>query len=195
MKRQGLFLLIIFCFSLNTSWSQQVPDYNIKARLDPIENEIHIVQKIRYTHLKDFPTKEIYLNDWNHAYSSTESPLAKRLVEEYNRSFYLSKKSKRGATAIERLKVNGNANNWERLENQIDIIKVTLDEEITKGSVVKLEIAYTLQLPDAKFTGYGITDLETYFLENIFLSIAWQNPKEWAPISNLDLEDTPNKRQ
>jgi hypothetical protein len=194
MKRQGLFLLIIFCFSLNTCWSQQVPDYNIKAHLDPIENEVHVVQKIHYTHLKDFPTKEIYLNDWNHAYSSTESPLAKRLVEEYNRSFYLSKKSKRGATAIERLKVNGNANNWERLENQIDIIKVTLDEEITKGSVVKLEIAYTLQLPDAKFTGYGITDLETYFLENIFLSIAWQNPKEWAPISNLDLEDTPNSK-
>ena len=192
MKRLELFLLILFCFSLNASWSQQVPDYNIKASLDPIENEIHIVQKIRYTHLKDFPTKEIYLNDWNHAYSSTESPLAKRLVEEYNRSFYLSKKSKRGATVIESLQVNGKAHNWERPENQIDIIKVTLEEEINKGSVVKLKIAYTLQLPDAKFTGYGITDDETYYLENIFLSIAWQNSKEWAPISHLDLEDIPN---
>jgi hypothetical protein len=192
MKRLELFLLILFCFSLNASWSQKVPDYNIKASLDPIENEIHIVQKIRYTHLKDFPTKEIYLNDWNHAYSSTESPLAKRLVEEYNRSFYLSKKSKRGATVIESLQVNGKAHNWERPQNQIDIIKVNLEEEINKGSVVKLQIAYTLQLPDAKFTGYGITDDETYYLENIFLSIAWQKSKEWAPISHLDLEDIPN---
>ena len=192
MKRLELFLLILFCFSLNASWSQKVPDYNIKASLDPIENEIHIVQKIRYTHLKDFPTKEIYLNDWNHAYSSTESPLAKRLVEEYNRSFYLSKKSKSGATVIESLQVNGKAHNWERPQNQIDIIKVTLEEEINKGSVVKLQIAYTLQLPDAKFTGYGITDDETYYLENIFLSIAWQKSKEWAPISHLDLEDIPN---
>lgn len=192
MKRLELFLLILFCFSLNASWSQKVPDYNIKASLDPIENEIHIVQKIRYTHLKDFPTKEIYLNDWNHAYSSTESPLAKRLVEEYNRSFYLSKKSKRGATVIESLQVNGKAHNWERPQNQIDIIKVTLEEEINKGSVLKLQIGYTLQLPDAKFTGYGITDDETYYLENIFLSIAWQKSKEWAPISHLDLEDIPN---
>jgi len=192
MKRLELFLLILFCFSLNASRSQQAPDYNIKASLDPVENKIHVVQKIRYTHLKDFSTKEIYLNDWNHAYSSTESPLAKRLVEEYNRSFYLSKKSKRGATVIESLQVNGKAHDWERPKNQIDIIKVTLEEEITKGSVVKLQIAYTLKLADAKFTGYGITDDETYYLENIFLSIAWQNSKEWAPISHLDLEDIPN---
>ena len=107
MKRLELFLLILFCFSINASRSQQAPDYNIKASLDPVENKIHVVQKIRYTHLKDFPTKEIYLNDWNHAYSSTESQLAKRLVEEYNRSFHLSKKSKRGATIIESLRVNG----------------------------------------------------------------------------------------
>ena len=192
MKRLELFFLILFCFSLNASRSQQVPDYNIKASLDPIENKIHVVQKIRYTHLKDFPTKEIYLNDWNHAYSSTESPLAKRLVEEYNRSFYLSKKSKRGATVIESLQVNGKTYDWERHKNQIDIIKVTLGEEITKGSVVKLQITYTLHLPDAKFTGYGITDDETYYLENVFFSIAWQNSKEWAPISHLDLEDIPN---
>ena len=192
MKRLELFFLILFCFSLNASRSQQVPDYNIKASLDPIENKIHVVQKIRYTHLKDFPTKEIYLNDWNHAYSSTESPLAKRLVEEYNRSFYLSKKSKRGATVIESLQVNGKTYDWERHKNQIDIIKVTLGEEITKGSVVKLQITYTLHLPDAKFTGYGITDDETYYLENVFFSIAWQNSKEWAPLSHLDLEDIPN---
>lgn len=194
MKKQRLFLLILLFIGFKVSWAQQAPAYNIKARLDPVENKIHVVQKIRYTHLQEFPTKEIYLNDWNHAYSSTESPLAKRLVEEYNRSFYLSKKSKRGATNIETLQVNGATSTWERLGSQIDIIKISLDEEINKGTVVKLKIDYTLQLPDAKFTGYGITDNEAYFLENIFLSIAWLNSKEWAPISHLDLEDIPNSK-
>ena len=194
MIKHRLFLLILFFFSWNAIWAQQVPNYNIIARLDPVENKIEVVQKIRYTHQYEFPTKEIYLNDWNHAYSSTESPLAKRLVEEYNRSFYLSKKSKRGATQIESLKVNGKTNPWERIENQIDIIKVSFEEEITQGKVVELEIIYTLKLPDAKYTGYGITDKETYFLENTFLSVAWINSKEWAPISHLDLEDTPNNK-
>ncbi|MGB0366998.1 MAG: hypothetical protein ACPGC8_05110 [Flavobacteriaceae bacterium] len=194
MIQERLFLLILVILSYNIAWTQQNPDYNIKASLDPVENKIHVVQKIQYTHQQDFPTKEIYLNDWNHAYSSTESPLAKRLVEEYNRSFYLSKKSKRGATEINSLQVNGKANKWERLENQIDIIKVPLDQKITKGSVVKFKINYTLQLPDAKFTGYGITNNETYFLENFFLSIAWLNSKQWRPISHLDLEDIPNSK-
>ena len=194
MIKQRLFLLILLFLSLNVTKAQLTPNYNIKASLDPVENKIHVVQKIRYTHLQEFSTKEIYLNDWNHAYSSTESPLAKRLVEEYNRSFYLSKKSKRGATQIEGLQVNGAVNPWERLENQIDIIKVSLDKEINKGDIVKLKINYTLQLPDAKFTGYGITDNEDYFLENIFLSIAWLNSKEWTPISHLDLEDIPNSK-
>ena len=194
MIKHRLFLLILLFFSWNAIWAQQVPNYNIIARLDPVENKIEVVQKIRYTHQYEFPTKEIYLNDWNHAYSSTESPLAKRLVEEYNRSFYLSKKSKRGATQIESLKVNGKTNSWERIENQIDIIKVSFEEEITQGKVVELEIIYTLKLPDAKYTGYGITDKETYFLENTFLSVAWINSKEWAPISHLDLEDTPNNK-
>ena len=36
--------------------------------------------------------------------------------------------------------------------------------------------------------------LETYFLENTFLSVARINSKEWAPISHLDLEDTPNNK-
>ena len=194
MIKHKLILLILLLFSWNAIWAQQVPNYNINALLEPVENKIEVVQKIRYTHQQEFSTKEIYLNDWNHAYSSTESPLAKRLVEEYNRSFYLSKKSKRGATQIESLKVNGKTNPWERIENQIDIIKVSFEEEITQGKVVELEIIYTLKLPDAKYTGYGITDKETYFLENTFLSVAWINSKEWAPISHLDLEDTPNNK-
>ena len=59
MIHQRLFLLIKLFLSLNAAWAQQVPNYNIKARLDPVENKIHVVQKIRYTHLQDFPTKEI----------------------------------------------------------------------------------------------------------------------------------------
>lgn len=189
-----LFLMLIMFGLIPKIWAQNVPSYNIKASLDPSENQIHVVQKIHYTHLQEFPTKEIYLNDWNNAYSSTESPLAKRLVEEYNRSFYLSKKSKRGTTLIESLEVNQEEVDWERPKGKIDIIKVALTEEITKGTVVKLKISYTLQLPDAKFTGYGIIDKEEYFLENFFISVAWLNKKGWAPISHMDLEDIPNSQ-
>ena len=42
----------------------------------------------------------IYLTDWSNAYSSVKSPMAERFVEEYDRSFYLSNKSKLGFTVI-----------------------------------------------------------------------------------------------
>ncbi len=187
------FIAMMLCFSFQ-AWAQDSPYYNIKASLDPLENQIKVIQKISYTHQKDFATNAIYLNDWNNAYSSTESPLAKRLVEEYNRSFYLSGKSKRGATIIDQIWVDGEITAWEREEDQIDAVKINLPKEIAKGEQLKIKINYTLKLPDAKFTGYGITDKEHYFLENIFLTIAWQNEQGWAPISHLDLEDVPNSK-
>ena len=51
MIHQRQFLLIQFAL-LKCTKAQQLPYYNIKARLDPVENKIHVVQKIRYTHLK-----------------------------------------------------------------------------------------------------------------------------------------------
>ncbi|MEN8845109.1 MAG: hypothetical protein ABF261_02395 [Candidatus Arcticimaribacter sp.] len=179
---------------MSPALAQEAPNYIIEAKLDATENEIKVVQEITYTHQNDFATNAIYLNDWNHAYSSTESPLAKRLVEEYNRSFYLSGKSKRGATIIEEIWVDGVSQSWERAQDQIDVLKVVLPNEITKGEQQTIKIKYSLKLPDAKFTGYGIIAKEQYFLENIFLTIAWQNQEGWAPVSHLDLEDNPNGR-
>ena len=179
---------------MSPALAQDAPIYLIEAKLDAAESELKVVQEITYKHQNDFATNAIYLNDWNHAYSSTESPLAKRLVEEYNRSFYLSGKSKRGATIIEEIWIDGEVQSWERAEDQIDMVKVVLPKEITKGEQRTIKINYSLKLPDAKFTGYGIIAKEQYFLENIFLTIAWQNQDGWAPISHLDLEDNPNKR-
>ena len=81
------FIAMMLCFSFQ-AWAQDFPYYNIKASLDPLENQIKVIQKISYAHQKDFATNVIYLNDWNNAYSSTESPLAKRLVRKCRRCQY-----------------------------------------------------------------------------------------------------------
>ena len=139
MKR--LSLIALFTLGLiNQALAQAIPAYNIKASLDPAENKIHVVQKITYTHSQNFSTESIYLNDWNHAYSSTESPLAKRLVEEYNRRFYLSKKSKRGTTIIENILIDGKVAPWQRLANQMDIIKLDLGKVVQRNELINLQI-------------------------------------------------------
>lgn len=184
------FMLFLVSFCLKVV-GQAIPDYNIKATLLPQEKKIAVNQKIIYTHSNDFTTKVILLNDWNNAYSSTESPLAKRLVEEYNRSFYLSKKSKRGQTLVNEILVNGQPASWKRVTDHIDLIQIDLENELHKGEVIKLQLNYTLVLPDAKFTGYGIKPKSAYFIENNFISIGLQSKTSWTPISHLDLEDVP----
>ncbi len=192
MRYKQIALLVLMISFAIKAGGQALPDYTINATLSTDENQLKVNQKIIYTHSNDFSTKTIILNDWNHAYSSTESPLAKRLVEEYNRSFYLSKKSKRGQTIINEILINGQAATWERVPSQIDLIQIDLKEEIQKGAIVKLQLNYALTLPDAKFTGYGIKSKTAYFLENSFIRIALQDTEGWTPISHLDLEDTPH---
>ena len=118
---------LLFAF-LGYSYAQVIPQYGIKAQLDVDLNEIKVVEKIVFEHNESTPLEEIYLTDWNHAFNSTESPLAKRLVEEYTRSFYLSNKSKRGETIIDRLTINEKEVNWKRLDEQLDQLRIGLKE-------------------------------------------------------------------
>ena len=182
----GLFLAFSW-----VSYAQIIPQYSIKAQLLPIEGEIEVEQRMVFTHNESTPLNEIYLVDWNHAFSSTESPLAKRLVEEYTRSFYLSSKSKRGETQIASVALNGEDIKWKRLENQLDQIRVSLPTPLQAKEHLRLVLKYRLKLPDSKFTGYGKVGDSTFILENIFLRLARRNQGEWELISHLNLEDHP----
>ena len=182
----GLFLAFSWL-----SYAQTIPQYSIKAQLHPIQAEIEVEQRIVFTHNESTPLNEVYLVDWNHAFSSTESPLAKRLIEEYTRSFYLSSKSKRGETQISVIEVNGEEIKWERVENQLDQIRISLSTPLEAKTPLRLGLKYRLKLPDSKFTGYGKVDDSTFILENVFLRLARRSQGKWELISHLDLEDHP----
>ena len=182
----GLFLAFSWL-----SYAQTIPQYSIKAQLHPIQGEIEVEQRMVFTHNESTPLNEIYLVDWNHAFSSTESPLAKRLIEEYTRSFYLSSKSKRGETQISVIEVNGEEIKWERVENQLDQIRISLSTPLEAKTPLRLGLKYRLKLPDSKFTGYGKVDDSTFILENVFLRLARRSQGKWELISHLDLEDHP----
>ena len=175
-----------------TIQAQIKSDYALNVKLNTASHQLIIEQDITLQNKGDFPLRTIYLNDWANAYSSTKSALANRLVEEYNRSFYLSSKSKRGFTSIQHIRSNDTILSWNRPENHIDRIEIVLNKPLLKEQVQTLKINYTVTLPDAKFTGYGILRENNYFLENFFLTTGWHKDNQWNLISNLDLEDHPN---
>ena len=190
LKRAVIVVGLFLAFSW-VSYAQIIPQYSIKAQLNPTDGEIEVQQRIVLTHNESVALNEIYLVDWNHAFSTTESPLAKRLIEEFTRSFYLSSKSKRGETQISSITVNEEEIKWERSEEQLDQIRISLPTPLHAKQSLRLVLKYLLKLPDSKFTGYGKVDDSTFILENTFLRLARRSQGKWELISHLNLEDHP----
>ena len=186
------FKILIFVLSISitkVSFSQDSIDYSINASLLTEIDQLVIKQKISFTNQNDLLNK-IYLNDWANSYSSTKSPLADRLVEEYTRSFYLSAKSKRGYTLISNIYVNGIKAKWKRNQNNLDIIEIIFEKPIEKG-IVNIDLSYIIKLPSSKYTGYGKIKKDQYFLENFFITLCKFDGLKQIFYSNLDLEEVP----
>ena len=184
-----IFIFFINIFIIRFSFSQESIDYSISASLLTETDQLIIKQKISFLNQSEL-LENIYLNDWANSYSSTKSPLADRLVEEYTRSFYLSAKSKRGNTLISNIYINGIKANWKRKQNNLDIIEINIDKPIKKG-IVNIDLSYIVKLPSSKFTGYGKIKRHQYFIENFFITLSKFVKNKQILNSNLDLEEVP----
>jgi hypothetical protein len=162
---------------------------DLKANFDIENKTIHIQQKISYHNTSNDTLKVIYLNDWNNAYSTKKTPLAKRFEEEFSLKFHLAKSEQRGYTTITTLKNNvGNNLNYSNLYEQPDIIKVELDTALIPNQYYELNITYNLVIPDHTFTGYGITENKAFNLKYWYLTPAVYNG-DWQIYSNKNLDD------
>ena len=165
-----LFKVIIFLFIALSPFvygQEATPQYNLKVKLIEAKKTLEVSQTIQFQNNTKTPLQALYFNDWSHAYSSSKSPLAQRFAEEYDRRFYLGSKPKRGETRDLNITIKGKKTDWYRVDNQIDIIKITLDEILEPGDQINISLTYTIVLPDASFTGYGRISEEEYFLKNL----------------------------
>ena len=187
-----LFKVIVFLLIALSPfvYGQEVtPQYNLKVKLIEAKKTLEVSQTIQFQNNTKTSLQALYFNDWSHAYSSSKSPLAQRFAEEYDRRFYLGSKTKRGETRDLNITIKGKKTDWYRADNQIDIIKITLDEILEPGVQINISLTYTIELPDASFTGYGRISEEEYFLKNCFIQLAPHISGNWITNSNLDLEE------
>lgn len=181
------YLLAITIFNYN--YGQTKVEYKIDADLN-LENETIIVsQTITFINALESETNIIYLYDWSNAYKDPKTPLSLRLAEEYNRSFYLSSKSKRGYTKIDSLTNKNIDLVWLRENEHPDIIKVFLPEYLKQNEKTSIELKYIIKLPDQKFTGFGIKSNSNINLRYWYISLAPYINKNWILHSDLDIND------
>ena len=180
------FFLSLFCTSY-AGLSQT--NYFVDAKVN-LENQSLIVsQTIVFKNPSNTPLKKIYLSDWANSYEGTKSPLVNHLANQFNRSFYISSKSKLGYTSVKTLKNLDTLLQWKRLENQIDLIEISLDESLQIGEKMSMQLNYVIKIPDDKFTGLGINSNNRIFFRDFFISITPFIDNEWLLHSNLGLRD------
>lgn len=181
------FFICLLGFGCSTAlWAQQ---HTLEVRYDSVSQSLEVDHRLRWVNTTQASLKELILLDWNHAYHSNQTPLAQRLTEEFDRSFYLSKKSKLGSTQIREIQSEGVRLKWIRSKSQADVIRISLDRPISPGEALDFEMSYILNLPSAKFTGYGYKGNGELSLKYWHLMPALHRDGQWKPYSHLNLED------
>lgn len=150
--------------------------------------KLKIVDTITYINSTDTSLNEIVLLDWNHAFSSIETPLGKRFSDEFVRNFMLSKSSDKGYTSSLNIKdINNNSVNYSRNPNQQDVIDIILSNKLEKDGVTELILEYEIRLPSNRFTGYG-WDASHAVIKDFLITPAIYN-SGWLAYSNLNIHD------
>ena len=150
-------------------------------------DKILINQEIVYHNVSDDALDTIYLLNWANAYKDRNTPLSKRMIDDYDRRFYFARLKERGYSKIHLLQNNGQNIRHEEPVGAEDLVKVMAPETLLPGDSVKLHIIYEVKLPSDRFTRYG-QDGTNYNLRYWHLTPAIYDQK-WQLFSNLNMDD------
>ena len=186
MNKTSLIAFILCAFSFSIA-AQNALDINATVQVDT--KTITIVQTIVYQNESDHVLDTIYLNDWNNSYATKTTPLAKRFEEEFSTKFHLAKNEQRGYTVITSIKnENQVALDYNHLKDHPDVVKVVLETPLQPGEAYTTHLEYTLLIPDATFTDYGVTKTNDFDLKYWYITPAVYNGS-WHYYSNKNLDD------
>lgn len=173
-------------------WAQHVINLNVK--IDPEKHLLYVQQEVLYNNNTNDTLKFILLNDWNNAFSSKNSALAKRFSDEFSRVFHLAKEEDRGFTKINSI-VDEKFNQiiWENHNGSVDLLKLCLNEAILPYTQHKILFSYVVKIPNEKFTKYGFDDVGKIYLKDWFLTIPRYENKQFISQSNENLDDISNE--
>jgi hypothetical protein len=180
-------ILILLPFIVSLTSLAQTNNIKISATLNTETNELEIQQETVFYNKSDSILNVVYFHNWANAYKSKNTPLAKRFVENYSKSFHFTNKKHRGSTTIKSISTNFENTNWEIFEKDPDILKIHLKQSLKPTDSVMITSTYIVKIPKDKFTKYGVNTV-SYNLRYWYLAPAIYSNK-WHLQNNLNMDD------
>ncbi|WP_445717879.1 aminopeptidase [Flavobacterium sp.] len=165
----------------------------MSVKINIEEKTLLVNQVLTYNNTSNDTLKYIILNDWNNAFSSKSSALAKRFSDEYIRAFHLASEKERGFTDVKNMiDTDFKPLKWSRPDGNIDLLKVELNEPILPCTKQTFTFVYVVKIPDSKFTKYGYDNNGRIILKNWYLNPSRFEHKQFIKLSNENIDDIPN---
>lgn len=185
MKINRILYLVFLCLALQATAQHSIV---IDATLNPSQKSISIKQEITYTNTSEDILNEVFFFDWANSFSSKTTPLGRRFSENYNSAFHFEKDEDRGKTTIEKIYNNSETPlQWERGE-AADILKIIPEKPLNPGDSYTFYLEYTVQVPNDRFTRYGVNDNNDFKINHWYIAPAVYDG-EWHIFSNKNTED------
>lgn len=185
------FIKIIILFFPLFIFSQHSSRMTVRINIE--EKTLLVRQILTYNNTSNDTLKYIILNDWNNAFSSKSSALAKKFSDEFVRSFHLASEKERGFTDIKTIVDSSfQSVSWSRPKGKVDLVKLELNQPIFPCSKQTFTIVYTIKIPDSKFTKYGFDNNGRLTLKNWYLNPSRYEFKQFVQNSNENIDDIPN---
>ncbi len=186
MKRILIITLLISTFIIDTAFAQS-NEMSMKVILNDENHELQIQQEIVFHNNSNSVLDTIYLHNWANSFKDNNTPLAKRLIEDYRKDLYFAKEKNRGHSSINNLTTNFESVSWIIDEEVSDIVAILLNDPLNPSDSIKIAATYTVKLPADKFTSYGRNKI-AYNLRYWYLTPAFYD-QGWKLMSNLNMDD------
>lgn len=170
--------------------SAQRDSIYIQATLAADLRTLNVSQEMRYYNKSDSAQTEVQLLNWIAAYKNRGTALYDRKIEDRNKELHFAQPQELGR--LKSLNIQTDLSSALTLSDlNSENLYIPLPQKLEPGESLKLQLNYQLQLPLAKFTGYGTSE------QNIALKYFFLVPDSFADSNGierkyLDIEETAN---
>jgi len=147
----------------------QIKRQNLRLKYDSINRDFHVRQEMLLVFQKQAQTDSLFLLNWVNAYKNKNTPLARRFIENYDLNFHFTRQKNRGKLIIDKVFINDKPlkNSLQNYREE-EFFVLKLPKKPNENDSLILRIDYYLQLPNSKFTGFGVDKNDNINLDNFY---------------------------